>query len=99
MDFISLSGQGVMERISRHCPQAMSAYLQCVNRGDENGHARFTRKQVEEEMSESWTLFRNKLKCLAREDLLSWSMNKPKDVITVIRPLFEEEMMEDEEDV
>ncbi len=72
MDIYDIEAQEVLERISRHCPEALSAYLQCINRADEKGIIFFSKKCVEVDMSEEWRPFRNKIKKLARENLLEW---------------------------
>jgi len=72
MDIHAITTQEVLERISRHCPEAMSAYLQCINRSDPIGRIHFTRTLVEVDMSESWCKFTNNIKKLAQENLLEW---------------------------
>ncbi len=73
MDFHTITTQEILERISRHCPDALSAYLQCINRADSNGTIFFSKDQVEVNMSEEWRSFRSKIKKLARENLVEWS--------------------------
>lgn len=72
MNIKSLSTQEVLERISRHCPEALSAYLQCFNRADKEGFIFFSKEIVQIEMSEEWNPFCKNIKKLARENLLSW---------------------------
>jgi len=72
MDLFAVTSQAILERIARHCPQAMTTYLHCFNRVDDLGQVEFSREMIETEMSESYTAFRNHLKKLAREDLLEW---------------------------
>ncbi len=72
MDLYAITSQEVLERISRHCPQALSIYLQCINRADKDGLIFFSRNTVEIDMSETWTRFKNRIKCLAMENLLGW---------------------------
>lgn len=72
MDFHTITSQEILDRISRHCPAALSAYLQCINRCNEEGSVFFTRSLVENDMSENWTKFRNHIKKLALENLLEW---------------------------
>ena len=72
MDIYAANSQEVLERISRHCPEALSAYLQCINRADKNQNIIFSRKMVDEEMSLGWTKFQNLIKKLALENLLEW---------------------------
>lgn len=68
----SINYQEAIEQISRHCPEALSTYFQCLNRADADKSSYFTRDIVEIEMSESWTKFKNHLKKLACENLICW---------------------------
>lgn len=72
MDLYTVTTQEILERISRHCPEALSVYLQCINRANTNGNVHFTKNMVEVDMSEDWRQFRNNIKKLARENLLEW---------------------------
>lgn len=72
MDIYGITTQEILERISRHCPESLSAYLQCINRANEEGNIHFSRDLVEITMSENWHQFRNNIKKLARENLLTW---------------------------
>jgi len=72
MDFYHITSQEILERISRHCPEALSTYLNCVNRADKEGTFFFSRDLIQVEMSESWTKFRNDIKKLSLENLLEW---------------------------
>lgn len=72
MDLYTITTQEVLDRISRHCPEALSAYLHCINRADSDGTVFFSRSIVEIDMSEGWAKFRNHIKKLAIEDLLEW---------------------------
>lgn len=72
MDLYCITTQEILERISRHCPEALLAYLHCINRADVEGKVFFTRNMIEVEMSEKWTKFRNQIKKLALENLLEW---------------------------
>ena len=72
MDIGTITSQEILDRISRHCPEALSAYLQCINRADQEGVIFFSKHLVEVEMSEEWRSFRNNIKKLARENLLEW---------------------------
>jgi hypothetical protein len=72
MNFDSLTAQEILDRISRHCPEAMSAYLHCINRGDDNGTVYFSRDMINIEMSEEYEDFEKNIKKLARENLLEW---------------------------
>lgn len=72
MDLHAITSQEILDRISRHCPGSLSTYLQVINRANNSGEVQFTRKEVEFDMSETWTKFRNNLKKLALENLLEW---------------------------
>ena len=72
MDLYAITSQQVLDRVSRHCPSALSTYLQCINRADAEGKIYFSRQMVENEMSGGWTKFKNQIKKLAIEDLLEW---------------------------
>jgi len=72
MDIHALTTQEVLERISRHCPEALSAYLQCLNRADSNGTFFFSRDLIEINISVNFRCFRSKIKKLARENLIEW---------------------------
>ena len=72
MNIQSLEQQEILERISRHCPEAMSVYLHCINRADRSGSAFFSKEQVDVNMSEEWRRFRTNIKKLSRENLLEW---------------------------
>ena len=72
MDIYNITSQEILERISRHCPEALTAYLQCINRANNEGFIFFSRDAVEVDMSENFRSFRNKIKKLARENLLQW---------------------------
>lgn len=72
MDIYAITSQEILDRISRHCPEAMSAYLNCINRANDKGTVFFSRELVEIDMSEDFRAFRNNIKKLARENLLEW---------------------------
>lgn len=72
MDLYAVTSQEVLERISRHCPESLYVYLQCINRADSQGTVFFSKNKVEVDMSEGWTKFRNQIKKLAIENLLEW---------------------------
>jgi hypothetical protein len=74
--------QEILERISRHCPQAMYVYLHCFNRADHEGKIVFTKEMVDVDLSENWYWFRDHIKALARENILEW--HPENDQITVI---------------
>lgn len=68
----TFTSQEILDRISRHCPEALSTYLQCINRASKDGQVMFSRNLVEIDMSEDFRSFRNNIKKLARENLLEW---------------------------
>lgn len=72
MDIYAIITQEILERISRHCPEALSVYIQCINRADNEGKVFFSHVCVDIDMSEEWRSFRNNIKKLARENLLEW---------------------------
>jgi hypothetical protein len=72
MDLYAITSQEVLDRISRHCPTALSTYLQCINRANAEGIVFFDKQLVTHDMSESWTRFKNSLRKLALESLLEW---------------------------
>jgi len=72
MDIYAVTSQELLERISRHCPESLYAYLQCINRADIDGTVFFSRDLVEVDMSEDWRRFKTNIKKLARENLLEW---------------------------
>lgn len=72
MNHYKLTYQEIIERISRHCPDALSTYLQCTNRADQKGAVFFSKDMVRNDMSYSWTKFINQIKKLALENLLEW---------------------------
>jgi len=74
MDLFTIVTQEILERISRHCPESLSAYLQCINRADSSGNIFFSRHMIEVDLSENWAPFKNKIKKLARENLLEWQI-------------------------
>lgn len=71
--YLNFTTQEVLERISRHCPEALSVYLQCINRADGNGEIQFGKNLIEIDLSENFRSFRSNIKKLARENLLSWA--------------------------
>ncbi len=74
MDIYNILTQEILERISRHCPESLSAYLQCVNRANSSGDLFLTKEMIEVDLSENWSPFKNKIKKLARENLLEWNL-------------------------
>lgn len=72
MDLYAITSQEILDRISRHCPEALSVYLHCINRANTEGTVFFSKNMVEIDMSERWTKFQNRVKKLALENLLEW---------------------------
>jgi len=72
MDLYNITTQEILERISRHCPESMHAYLQCLNRAHRKDTLFFSKSMVETDMSLGWTKFKNHIKKLALENLLEW---------------------------
>lgn len=72
MDLYAVTTQEILERISRHCPQSLSAYIQCLNRANDEGTVYFSKQMVDEILSEEFSIFRKNIKSLARENLLEW---------------------------
>ncbi len=72
MDIYAVTSQEILERLSRHCPEALSTYFQCINRAGKDGQVFFSKQLVDVDMSENWGHFRNNIKKLAKENLLQW---------------------------
>jgi len=72
MDLSQLTTLEILERISRHCPSSLHAYLYCLIKADSSGKAFFSRQYVELQLSEGWAKFRNQIKKLAVEGILEW---------------------------
>lgn len=72
MDLYTVTTQQILEQIARHCPSALPTYLQCMNRVDQAGKVFFSKAMVQNDLSESWTKFKNQVKKLAIEGLLEW---------------------------
>ena len=62
----------VIDQIGRHCPRAISTFAICAGHSDHECKAVLHRKQITEDLSESFCKFRNDLQALAREGLLEW---------------------------
>ncbi len=72
MDIYAVTSQDILDRISRHCPESMSTYLQCINRVNSDGTVVFSKDMVEVDMSVGWTKFKNQIRKLSLENLLEW---------------------------
>ena len=85
MKIYNVTSQETLERISRHCPEALSVYLQCINRANEKGEIFFTKEMIDIDLSENFGEFKKNIKKLARENLLSWvPLNKGIFVMLVL---------------
>lgn len=72
MDIHALTTSDILDRIARHCPEAMTTYLHCLHHIDVDGRHFFSRQEIEEDMSEEFRVFKNHVKKLSREGLLEW---------------------------
>lgn len=89
MDLYAVTTQEILERISRHCPEAMSAYIQCLNRAGNDGTVYFSKQMIDEILSEEFPIFRKNIKALAREDLLEWHPN-PDGISVTLANIYDE---------
>lgn len=76
--------------ISRHCPRALTTFVACLNRLHEDGSCAFSKEDVTIGRSESYAIFRNNLKALAREGLLEWGELEGKIHVRVALPYLQE---------
>lgn len=67
--------QEILERISRHCPEALTIYIQCLNRA-KNNEVELTHEIIDCQMSETACFVKNCLKKLAKENVLNWIYEK-----------------------
>lgn len=72
----------ILDQIGRHCPRAMGTYALCVARMNTINKLVLSKRLINEDLSESYTKFKNDLKSLAREGLLEWHENE--NILTVI---------------
>lgn len=72
MDLSAITTHQTLDKISKHCPRAITTYLTIIGEVDENNQAFFSRRQVVFDMNESWTIFKNNVRALASENLLEW---------------------------
>lgn len=79
--YVYLSLENI-ERIARHCPRALSTYIICTTRANE-GKVEFSKEEIINDLSETWCRFRNNLKSLALENILSWKI-KGEDVYVTL---------------
>lgn len=90
MDLQSITSQEILDRISRHCPSSLSAYLQCINRANSEGTVVFSKSLVENDMSETFLTFKNRIKKLALENLLEWHFTDEGSISVTLAPHDEE---------
>lgn len=62
----------ILDQIARHCPRALSTFVLCLGRANEVNHCVFSKEDIQLEMHESYTVFKNNLKSLSREGVLEW---------------------------
>jgi len=72
MDNYLFTSQETLEKLSRNCPRAISTYITCLNKQSEKGELFLPKSEITHQLSESYTVFKNNLKSLARENLLVW---------------------------
>ena len=72
----------ILDQIARHCPRAMGTYALCLSQMNENNTFVLTRNQIINDLSESYTKFKNDLRSLSKEGVLEWHSNG--DYLTVI---------------
>lgn len=73
----------ILDQIGRHCPRAMATFAMCAARANENNKIIFTKEQITDDLSESYTKFKNDLKALAKEGILEWHEKQGHIVITI----------------
>ena len=67
MDKIEAVDFETLDRISRHCPQALTTYLSCVLHSRGEQQTTIDRQYVEDIFLISWTKFKNHLRALTAE--------------------------------
>lgn len=72
LDLYTITTHQTLDRIARNCPRALCTFIHVLTRADQEGIAVLEKKQIVEDLSESFAKFRNDLRSLAREDLLEW---------------------------
>lgn len=73
----------VLDQISRHCPRALSTYVLCLSHANADDKCVFSKGDIQMDMHESFTMFRNNLKLLSREGLLEWHYIDDKIFVTL----------------
>lgn len=58
--------------IAKNCPRSLSTFIHIKSRVDNRGKVTFQKKEIMNDLSESFAKFRNDIRALAREDLLEW---------------------------
>jgi hypothetical protein len=86
LDLYTITTHQILDRIARNCPRALSVFLHLLNRADNEGNLVLHKKQITNDLSESFAKFRNDLKALARADLLEWHQMEDRLHITLALP-------------
>jgi len=90
MSLFAITSQEILDRISRHCPEALSVYLNCINRSDADEQVFLSRDIVRDDLQMGWAKFKNHLRKLALENLLEWHYDRDGILITLAE-LYEDE--------
>lgn len=90
MDLYALTTQKILDQISRHCPRALSTYTVCLARADDAGTLFLSKREITNDLSESYTKFKNNLRLLALENLLGWGEIDQGISIELALPEFDE---------
>lgn len=72
MDLSTITTYQILDQIARNCPRALSVFIHLLSRADSKGIVRLEKRQITNDLSESFAKFRNDLRALARENLLEW---------------------------
>lgn len=72
MDLAAITTYQTLGRIARTCPRSLTTYIHLLCRADQEDKVVLEKKQITDDLSESFAKFRNDLRALAREDLLEW---------------------------
>lgn len=86
LDLYTITTHQTLDRIARNCPRALSAFIHLLTRADDEGNVTLEKKQITDELSESFACFRNDIRSLAREDLLQWHQTANSLHITLALP-------------
>lgn len=72
MDIYTITTHQTLDRIARNCPRALTTYIHVLARANDKGSIALEKNQITNDLSESFTKFKNDLRALARETLLEW---------------------------